>query len=78
MLGGKNTITQKLLKSKGKILLPAGSCSGNLSKSGRSEPSSYFYAIHKNHILVDTLQLARNETIEATKQDSITIMAILV
>lgn len=55
------TITQKLLKPKRKSLLPACSCMGYLPKSCSPTPLSF---MHKNYILVMTLQLAGSRTTE--------------
>lgn len=51
--------TLAVLKRKRKSILSAGDCLGNLPKSCSPEAHHYFPFMHKTHILVDILRLAR-------------------
>lgn len=53
---------------RGKSLLLASGCMGNLQKSCSPEPYSSLSFVHKNHNLVVTFQLARGRTAEAKEQ----------
>jgi hypothetical protein len=60
--------TWTVLKPRRKSILPACSRTGNLVKSHRPELYRSLSFVHKNHILVVTLQSARSKTTEVKKQ----------